>query len=143
MAQKYRLIKRKNLGKDKDTVPSKYYAQAVNNGYTSFDELCEEIGELCTLTSADVKAVMDRMNYTLDKHLKAGRIVQFGEIGNFRLSMGSSGSETEEEFQTSQIRKPRIVFTPGKKLQLTRSNTTFNRDEPLVISEPCDRPHLE
>lgn len=92
MAQKFKLIRRKNLGKDNQVTPQKYYAQAVNNGYVSFDELCTEIGEGSTLTSADVKAVMDRMNYILDKNLKAGRIVQFGEIGSFRLAVGSTGS---------------------------------------------------
>ena len=92
MAQKFKLIQRRNLGKDAAVTPTKMYAQAVNNGYVSFDELCADISELCSLTSADVKAVMDRMNYVLDRNLKAGRIVQFGEIGNFRLSVGSSGT---------------------------------------------------
>lgn len=127
MAQKYKLIERKNLGKDNETSPKKFYAQAVNNGYVSFEELCGDIGEGCTLTSADVKAVMDRMNYMLDKHLRAGRIVQFGEIGSFRLAVGSTGSVTEKDFQNSQIKKPKIVFAPGFKLQETRKLTTFER----------------
>ena len=33
MLQKYKLIKRKNLGKDNGTNSKKLYAQAVNNGY--------------------------------------------------------------------------------------------------------------
>ena len=33
MLQKYKLIKRKNLGKDNGTNSKKFYAQAVNNGY--------------------------------------------------------------------------------------------------------------
>ena len=143
MSQKYRLIERRNLGKDNETNPRKFYAQAVNNGYVSFDELCDDIAELCTLTSADVKAVMDRMNYILDKNLRAGRIVQFGEIGNFRLAVGSTGSITEEEFSTSQIKTPKIVFTPGSKLQNTRKITKFEKDKPIVVTEECDRPHVE
>lgn len=130
MAQKYKLIERRNLGKDQAETPHKMYAQAVNNGYVSFDELCAEIGEGCTLTSADVKAVMDRMNFTLDKHLKAGRIVQFGEIGSFRLAVGSTGSVDAKSFNASQIKKPRIVFTPGSRLQETRKLTTFERIAP-------------
>lgn len=127
MAQKYKLINRRNLGKDSGENPRKFYAQAVNNGYMSFDELCGDIAEQCTLTSADVKAVLDRMNYVLDKNLKAGRIVQFGEIGNFRLAVGSTGSLTEKDFSTAQIKKPKIVFTPGSRLQDTRKLTTFER----------------
>ena len=127
MAQKYKLIERRNLGKDQAETPRKMYAQAVNDGYVGFDELCKELGEGCTLTSADVKAVMDRMNYTLDKHLKAGRIVQFGEIGSFRLAVGSTGSKDVKSFNASQIKKPKIVFTPGDRLQETRLLTTFER----------------
>lgn len=142
MAQKYKLIERRNLGKDNETNPRKFYAQAVNNGYIPFDELCNDIAEQCTLTSADVKAVMDRMNYILDKHLKAGRIVQFGEIGNFRLALGSTGSIDTDSFSNSQIKKPKIVFTPGNKLQETRKLTTFERvaQETSTSSGEDDRP---
>lgn len=127
MAQKFKLIEKKNLGKDNTANPKKFYAQAVNNGYMSFDELRVEIAESCTLTSADVKAVMDRMNYILDKNLRAGCIVQFGEIGNFKLAVGSTGSLTAKAFSTAQIKTPRIVFTPGGKLRTTRALTTFER----------------
>ncbi len=144
MAQKFKLVERRNLGKDAATTPRKVYAQAINNGYVSFDELCSDISELCSLTSADVKAVMDRMNYVLDKNLKSGRIVQFGEIGNFRLSVGSSGSASEESFTSAQIRKPKIVFTPGSKLRSTRNLTTFEKVTPQVVAQPveCDKEHV-
>ena len=134
MAQRFKLIERKNLGKDNQANPKKFYAQAVCSGYVSFTELCGDIAEGCTLTSADVKAVLDRMNFTLDKHLKAGRIVEFGEIGRFRLALGSSGSVTADKFTTTQIRTPKIVFTPGGKLRETRQLTTFERvgDEPAT-----------
>ena len=143
MAQKFRLVERRNLGKDSATTPRKMYAQAVNNGYVSFDELCSDISELCSLTSADVKAVMDRMNYVLDKNLKSGRIVQFGEIGNFRLSLGSSGSVSEESFNSNQIRKPKIVFTPGSKLRSTRNQTMFEKVTQMVAPPvECDKEHV-
>jgi len=144
MAQKFRLVERRNLGKDSAIAPRKMYAQAVNNGYVSFDELCSDISELCSLTSADVKAVMDRMNYVLDKNLKSGRIVQFGEIGNFRLSVGSSGSVSEDSFTSNQIRKPKIVFSPGSKLRSTRNLTSFEKVTPTIVTETevCDKEHV-
>ena len=115
MAQKFKLIERKNLGKDNKENPRKFYAQAVNNGYVSFDELCGEIAENCTLTSADVKAVMDRMNYILDKNLRAGRIVQFGEIGNFRMAVGSTGSHGEG-FQHGADQDPEDRVHAGRQV---------------------------
>ena len=110
-----------------------YYAQAVSTGYMTFDELCDEISEACALTSADIKAIMDRMNHVLDKNLKAGRIVQFGEIGNFRMTVGSSGSATIEDFNAdTMLRKPKITFSPGSFLQNTRTLAKFER---LTIKE--------
>ncbi|MDR1879414.1 MAG: DNA-binding protein [Tannerellaceae bacterium] len=143
MPVKFKLINRQNFGKDAGQVPRKVYAQAINNGYTTFEELCADITENCTLTSADVKAVMDRMNFTLDKHLRAGRIVQFGEIGNFRMAVGSSGAVDEKDFSTAQIRTPRIVFTPGKRLQTARSLTTFEKEAVNVVEQSCERPHAD
>lgn len=140
MSQRYKLVKRKNLGKDKEQTTHKYYAQCISNGYVTFDELCEDISETCTLTSADVKAVLDRMNQQLDRHLKAGRIVQFGEIGNFRMAFGSSGSTTEDTFSTSQLRTPKIVFVPGKRLRAARTNTTYERISIPTVIEPEDPP---
>ena len=137
MAVNYKLVSRPNLGKDAVTNPKKIYAQAVTNGYVQFDELCEDIAETCTLTSADVKAVLDRMNYMLHKSLKAGRIVQLGELGNFRMAVGSTGSLTEKEFTNEQIKKPRIVFTPGKALQTTRKITLFERNT-ISTDKPVD-----
>ena len=87
---------------------------------------------------------MDRMNFTLDKHLKAGRIVQFGEIGSFRLAVGSTGSVDVKSFTASQIKKPKIVFTPGSRLQETRKLTTFERiGSPSEGSDDDDRPVVE
>lgn len=127
MAVRFKLIERKDMSKGASEDAKLFYAQSVNNGYVPFDELCQEISDMCTLTSADVKAVLDRMNYVLDKNLRAGRIVQFGEIGNFRMAVGSSGSITKEDFKMSQVRKPKIIFTPGKKLQQARENSTFEQ----------------
>lgn len=141
MAQKFKLIERKNLGKDSTANPKKFYAQAVNSGYVAFEELCADIAEACSLTSADVKAMLDRMNYMLDKHLKAGRIVQFGEIGSFRLALGSTGSVAAKDFTTAQIKSPKIVFTPGSKLRETRTLTAFEREaEKKPEAQEPDRP---
>ena len=141
MSVKFKLIDRRNLGKDANEVPRKLYAQVVNNGSVAFDELCSSIAENCTLTSADVKAVLDRMNYELDRNLRAGRIIQFGELGNFRMAIGSTGAVEEKEFSTSQIKTPRIVFTPGKHLRVTRALTTFEKE--AQKEQECNRVHID
>ena len=93
----------------------------------TFEELCDDIAETCTLTSADVKACLDRMTWALAKNLQAGRIVQLGELGNFRMTIGSRGTITKEEFDASLIRKPKVTFYPGKRIQTARTETKFER----------------
>lgn len=38
------------------------------------------------------------MNHLFKKHLAAGRRVQFGEFGNFRYGVGSTGAVTKEGY---------------------------------------------
>ena len=127
MAVKYKLVQRKDMSEDAGPGSKLYYATAVSAGEMTLEELCEDIAESSTVTSADVKAVLDRLGWILSKNLKAGRIVQVGELGNFRMTLGSSGVSTIEEFNTSLIRKPKVVFYPGKRLQETRSLATIER----------------
>ena len=145
MSVKYKLIQRKDMSSDAGPGSKLYYAQAVSAGEMTLDELCEDIAESSTVTSADVKAVLDRLGWILSKNLKAGRIVQVGELGNFRMTLGSSGAPTIEEFNSSLIRKPKagaptieefnsslirkpkVSFHPGKRLQETRSLVSFER----------------
>ena len=126
MSVKYRLVKKKNMGKDQEEVPEKMYAQPVYMELVSFESLLDEIVEAGIPTN-QVKGVIDRMNYLIRKHLASGRCVQFGEFGNFRYGVGSTGSATDEEFDSEMIKTPRIVFSPGSLLRKARENTQFER----------------
>ena len=128
MAIKYKLVQRKDFSKDAPKDAKKYFAQIVSNGTVTFDELCEGIAEESALTSGDVKGMIDRLTKALVRHLKAGRIVQNGELGNFRPTLGSKGAASEKEFDAgTMMKKPGMMFTPGKALQNMRTQITFER----------------
>lgn len=127
MSVKYKLVQRKDFSEGAGSDAKLWYAQGESSGNMTFEELCDEISESCTLTSADVKAALDRLTWVLSRNLQAGRIVQMGELGNFRLTIGSKGTITEDEFDTSLIKKPKVTFYPGKKLQQARTETSFER----------------
>ncbi len=134
MSVKFRLLKRKNLGKDKEQFPEKIYAREVTTDKIEFDYLLDEIAE-AGIPSSQVKAVIDRMNFLIRKHLAAGHIVQFGEFGNFRYCIGSTGAVTEEDFDAELIKQPRIAFYPGATLQKARKSADFKRLELKVEEE--------
>jgi DNA-binding protein, histone-like, putative len=126
MSQKFRLVKRHSVVGDK-TSPQKYYAVASSTGSSDIEYLCKLITERSTVSPADAKAVLDNLNFVIDFELQAGRIVHLGELGNFRMTIGSEGVEEESDFNKSMLRRPRIVFTPGKALQTTRLLTKFTK----------------
>ena len=111
MAQGYKLVEKKNLGKDSAEQPTKVYAIPKYNGYTDMDSLRKMIGARSTVSSADVKAVLDSLNFVLDMELQAGRIVRLGKFGNFRLSLSSESANEKEVFDRSMIVGARVIFT--------------------------------
>lgn len=131
MALKFRLVKRKVLsGADKDTV--KNYALAKTSGTSGLDKLCKLICSRSTLSSADVKAVLDSLNWAMDLELSSGNVVQLGEFGNFRLSISSEGTKEEKDFDATKIKKARIIFFPGSALRMTRDMMDFEPDDVVI-----------
>lgn len=62
------------------------------------------------------------------------RKVMVGEFGNFRLSIRSKGTVTEDEFNAANITKARIVFTPGLSLRRSNSQVRFEEDDVKVVT---------
>ena len=121
MAVKYRLIERKNLGNDKTETPKKQYAQVIYGYLVEFETFLEEVAD-----GSGVGSVLKR-------NLAQGRRVNVGELGNFRFGVGSTGTPTTEEFTTSLIKEPKVVFSPGKALRIAKKLTNFEKKE---LSEP-------
>lgn len=143
MALKFRKVQRKIMnGDDKGQV--KTFAVAKSSGYCNMEKLCELISNRSAMSSADVKAVLDSLNWAMGLELRSGNIVQVGEFGNFRLSLTSIGTATEEEFKATKIKKARIVFFPGSSLRFSNFLTTFEEDDVKVVTVPeeNDRPDI-
>ena len=138
----YRLVKRKDLTKGALEGSTLMYPQLVSGAKISFDQLCEDVAEQSSLTSGDVKNAMDRLIYCLSRYLSNGQGVDCGDLGSFRVSLRSSGSDVAENYDAStMMRKPKVNYTPGKKLRLSAESAQFERV--VLPAEECDRPHLE
>jgi len=100
--------------------------------------------------SAGVKAVLDRLNVVLVRHLQHGRRVSVGELGTFRYTIGSPEVIDEKTFDTNLIREPKVRFYPGKALRTIKSQASFEKlvekkDEEKEEENggSCDRPEIE
>lgn len=109
----YKVTKRKRPGTGTFT----YHPAAIQGSVVSQRMLVERISSRCTVTSADVKAVVDALEYEMVQIFKSGQRVQFGDVGSFRTSLRTSGVEKEEDVSPSQIRKVNIVFTPSLRIR--------------------------
>lgn len=137
MALKFRKVQRRVLsGDDKDKV--KTYAVAKSSSYCDMEKLCELISSRSAMSSADVKAILDSLNWAMGLELRSGSIVQVGEFGSFRFSVRSKGADTEEAFNASMIKKARIIFTPGASLRWTSELAKYEEDDVKVVEKKND-----
>ena len=126
MAQGFKSVLRPSKPGEKDS-EKKFYAVSKTNGTSSMKTLCKLISARSTVSSADVKAVLDNLNFVLDMELQEGRIVKFGDFGSFRISVSSDGVTDKKDFNSSMLRPPRIIFTPGGELKDTKKTLEYSR----------------
>lgn len=95
----------------------KYYAQNVTPKVVNLDSVIKSIEKTTSLSSSDVKACLDALQYEFIENLKHGRSVRLGDVGSFRTSLQSSGALSEDEFSTSHIKGVKVVFVASSKLR--------------------------
>lgn len=144
MATTYKLVQRRDMHKGSTAGSKLFYAQAKSTGTSNMERLCSMISERSTVSSADVKAVLDSLIYVMKLELSDGKIIKMGEFGNFRVTFGSDGTVTEKEFNATKIRKPKYTFTPGKALREQAKVLSFEKVVPETAKkeEENDRPDI-
>lgn len=84
----------------------RYHARVVSSGQVSTDQLAKEINQECSLTPADIKAVLISLGEKLTKHLSEGQKVHLEGIGHFQVNL-----HCKEEVRTVHaIRSENIEF---------------------------------
>ena len=112
--------------RDKEAAP-KFYAQAQARGDVNIREMATRIQGTCTVTKADVYAVLVALEDVIVEALQNGEIVRLGELGTFQVGLSSKGAVTSEDYDTSLIRKARINFRPGLTLAGMLSSLSFSK----------------
>ncbi|MBP9601288.1 MAG: HU family DNA-binding protein [Lutibacter sp.] len=109
------------------TKPVKYYVTTKSTGEIDFEELAKKTSEQCTVTKADCYAVLIALEENIKDALSFGKIVRFGNIGSFQISISSHGSETKEEVGIKAVKSKRILFRPDKRLKLFLKGLKFTK----------------
>lgn len=83
----------------------------------------------CTLTPADVTAVLEAFLSELPDYLMNGHSVRLGDFGLMKLSLSGEGRGTAEDVTAKEIKNPRILFLPGVEFKQRLQKTDYKKFE--------------
>lgn len=129
----YSVVPRKNLLKKDE--PVKYYAQAQASGDVEVKEMSKRIEKACTVTRADVMAVLIALEDTIVEGLERGEIVRLGDIGSFQIGLNGKGTEVEEDYTPSLIKRAKVNFRPGEALTEILPGLSFAKVSKLALKK--------
>lgn len=112
---KYKLVARKNPQKRED--PPKYFAQPVYDGVVDIEFISRQIAGRSSLTAGDIMNVLRNFFEELPTYMLLGLTVKLDDLGSFRISFSSNGSETEEGFKTTAMKSIRVLYKPDPALR--------------------------
>ncbi len=113
-----------------------FHPRVVLVGNVGTDQVAREIAAYSSLSSGDVKNVIDNLVTVMTQHLQASQSVTLDGLGSFRLTMRSSGRgvETADEVSASQATL-QVCFKPAARKN--PDGTTATRS--LVTGAKCKR----
>ena len=114
---------------------AKFYGNVKSSGDINIREMAERIQGSCTVTKADVYAVLVALEDVIAESIQKGEIVRLMDIGTFRVGISTKGALTEEEFNEALIKKAHILFRPGSVLQNALAHINFTKVKRVVEPE--------
>jgi len=105
----------------------KFYASPVMDGELSMAELTKAIEKICTVSGADIRAVLYALVDVGIDNLANGTILRLGELGSLRISLSSEGKATADEVTSSSIKNSSVIFTPGTRIKEMLSLAKFQK----------------
>lgn len=104
-------IKRNN--NTKSSTNGKYYARAYTLQTIDTAGLITEIEKICTVTDADVQAVLAALVFVMNQKLQDGYRVKLDNFGAFKIGLKSKPAENLKDFSVAKhIVGSRVNFVP-------------------------------
>lgn len=114
-----------------------YHARVVGYNKVSTDQLASEIQHACTLTKADVKAVLAALSDTMASHLGYGDKVYLEGIGYFGVTLKCQKQvSTEEEMKRAGVSFKSVSFRADSELKKKMKQQKVHRSKLRPHSMP-------
>lgn len=106
----------------------KFYATPVMDGELTLAGLTKAIEKICTVSGADIRAVLYAMVDVAVDSLADGTIVRLGDLGSLRITLSSEGKATAKEVDAACIKNTGIIFTPGTRIKEMLDTVKFQKE---------------
>lgn len=120
---KYKVQKRRDNIKGRDL----YIPQPAGGQPVDIKDICFEISDKCTLTKADIVAVVAALEESIGRHLTEGNSVRLGSLGSFSPRMSATTSESPEDVGPENITNVGVRFCPSPALKQRLNGAHFER----------------
>ena len=138
------LIKVTQNNNEKTAAFGKWYGRVVSTKTMSYPELCKHMAEHNSVYGEDVcLGVANKLQNCMLEQLLEGKKVQFGELGTFYLSVKSTGTQNESDFNLGvNIQGLYLCFAPSRtdvnnlSSKMLKKKAAFMNIKDLIESKP-------
>lgn len=98
----------------------KYYPQSAPATPMSLAQIVKRVERRSTVSSSDVKAVLDALQFEVIDALENGNTVRLGDLGSFRLTIKADGADSASEAKkkgANLIKQVNVQFTKSTAMR--------------------------
>ena len=110
----------------------------VNSEVITTEQLSKDINRACSITEADVAAVLQAVGQRIGDALLDGNRVEIDHIGTFSLALTCKNKRKEDHITSKDIEVSRIVFSPCAELQHTMRGAVIVSGGPTGTKQLTD-----
>ena len=117
--------------KNPSTKVVRYFPGVDHVSPVDVDRLCADIEHSTSLSEADVKAVINAMQYHIVRYLQQGNSVRLGDLGSFRPTVSAASVTDPKDVKVELVKNVRVRFTPSGRIarELDRKNVRMTLGE--------------
>lgn len=106
-----------------------FYPMLVEPSVVTFEELLNGVQEICSLTLADVTAIVKSFQEVVLELLSEGYSVHVENLGSFRPTLKATSVENKDDVSADLIKQVHCVFTPSVRLKeaIKMNNLEFKK----------------
>ena len=83
----------------------------------SLAQVIKRVEKRSTVSSADIKGVLDALQFEVIQALKDGKSVRLGDLGSFRPTIKSEGAATAAAWNVDMVKSVNVRYTASGKIK--------------------------